>query len=115
MAATEAPPRWDLTPIFTGLEARDFNGAFEGVYAGVDRLVALYDKLEIRATEQRPVVDDDVAALESVLDATNELQTELRPVVTYLYGLITTKRRDTVAAAQPMEMHGRAATIGRLA
>jgi pepF/M3 family oligoendopeptidase len=115
MAGTDAPPRWDLTPIFAGLAAREFNGALEGVYAGVDRLVALYDKLEIRATEPRPVVDEDVAALESVLDATNELQTELRPVVTYLYGLITTNSRDDLAAARHVELQSRAAPLAPLA
>jgi oligoendopeptidase F len=115
MAATEAPPRWDLTPIFAGLEARDFNGALEGVYARVDRLVALYDELEIRATEPRPVADDDVAALESVLGATNELQAELRPVVTYLYGLITTDSRDDLAAARHVELQSRAAPLAPLA
>ena len=50
MTATQAPPRWDLDPIFAGLEDRTFNNALEGVYAGVDRLVALYDELDIRAT-----------------------------------------------------------------
>ena len=71
MTATETPPRWDLTPIFSGLEDRSFNGALEGVYARVDRLVALYDELDVRATEARAVTDADVAALESVLNATN--------------------------------------------
>src|SRR5262245_57336544 len=104
MAVTDAPPRWDLTPIFAGLEARDFNGALEGVYARVDRLVALYEELGIRTTDPRPVVADDVAALESVLDATNELQTELRPVVTFLYGRITTDSRDDLAAARHVEL-----------
>ncbi len=115
MAPTAAPPRWDLTPIFAGLDGRDFSGALEGVYAGVDRLVALYDKLDIRATEPRAVADDDLAALESVLDATNELQAELRPVVTYLYGLITTDSRNDVAAARYVELQTRAAPLAPLA
>jgi pepF/M3 family oligoendopeptidase len=115
MAATEAPPRWDLTPIFGGLEARDFNGALEGVYARVDRLIALYDELGIRATETRAVRDADVAALESVLDATNELQTELRPIATYLYGLISTDSRDDLAASRHVELQSRAAPLAPLA
>jgi pepF/M3 family oligoendopeptidase len=114
MAATDAPPRWDLTPIFAGLDERDFNGALEGVYARIDRLVVLYDKLEIRATDARPVADDDLASLESVLDATNELQSELRPIVTYLYGLITTDSRDDVAAARYVELQTRAAPLAPL-
>jgi pepF/M3 family oligoendopeptidase len=115
MAATDAPPRWDLTPIFAGLDDRHFNSSLEGVYARVDRLVALYDKLEIRATESRPVDDDAIAALESVLDATNELQAELRPVITYLYGLISTDSRDDLAASRFVELQTRAAPLAPLA
>ena len=63
MTATETPPRWDLTPIFSGLDDRNFNGALEGVYASVDRLVALYDELDVRAAEPRGVTDADVTAL----------------------------------------------------
>src|ERR1700733_13787621 len=107
MTATQAPPRWNLDPIFAGLEDRGFNNALEGVYARVDRLVVLFDELDIRAREARPgahaelrargarpVPDADVAALESVLEATNELQSELRPIATYLYALVSTDSRN---------------------
>ena len=98
MTTSEAPPRWDLTPIFSGLDDRAFTGAVEGLYAGVDRLVALYEELDIRDTAPRPVTDADVAALESVLDATNELQDELRPLAMYLYALISTDSHNDAAA-----------------
>ena len=111
---TEAPPRWDLTPIFSGLEEREFNGALEGVYASVDRLVALYDELDIRATDGRAVSDADVTALETVLAATNELQGELRPIATYLYALLSTDSRDDLAAARYVELQTRASPIAPL-
>jgi len=114
MTVTDRPPRWDLSPIFTGLEDRDFNGALEGVYARVDRLAVLYDKLDIRATQPRPIDDDDVTALETVLDATNELQDELRPVVTYLYGVISTDSRNDLAAGRYVELQTRAAPLAPL-
>jgi len=114
MTATDTPPRWDLTPIFSGLDDREFNGALEGVYARVDRLVALYDELDVRATAPRAVTDADVSALESVLDATNELQSELRPVVTYLYALVTTDSRDDLAASRHVELQTRAAPLASL-
>ena len=114
MTATQAPPRWDLVPIFAGLEDRGFNNALEGVYAGVDRMVALYDELDIRASEPRPVDAADVTALESVLDATNELQAELRPIATYLYALVSTDSRDDVAASRHVELQTRAAPLAAL-
>ena len=114
MTATQAPPRWDLDPIFAGLEDRGFNSALEGVYARVDRLVALYDDLDIRAREPRPVDDADVTALESVLEATNELQSELRPIATYLYALVSTDSRNDVAASRHVELQTRAAPLAPL-
>jgi hypothetical protein len=92
MTTTDAPPRWDLSPIFGGVDDRSFNIALEGVYARIDRLVALYDELDVRDTAPRAVEDADVSALESVLHATNELQAELRPISTYLYALISTEQ-----------------------
>jgi pepF/M3 family oligoendopeptidase len=115
MTATQAPPRWDLDPIFLGLEDRGFNIALEGVYARVDRLVAMHDELDIRAHESRAVDDADVAALEAVLDATNELQSELRPIATYLYAVVSTNSRDDVAASRYVELQTRAAPLAPLA
>jgi oligoendopeptidase F len=114
MTATDIPPRWDLDPIFPGLDDRSFNGALEGVYARVDRLVALYDDLDIRTTAARAVTDADVTALEAVLDATNELQAELRPVATYLYALVSTNSRDDLAASRHAELQTRAAPLAPL-
>ncbi|HTK15039.1 MAG TPA: M3 family oligoendopeptidase [Acidimicrobiia bacterium] len=115
MTATEAPPRWDLNPIFGGVDDRSFNIALEGVYARIDRLSALYDELDIRDTEPRGVTDADVAALESILDATNELQSELRPVSTYLYALISTDSRNDLAASRHVELQTRGAPLAPLA
>ena len=114
MTATDIPPRWDLTPIFPGLDDRTFNGALEGVYARVDRLVALYDELDIRTTAARAVTDADVTALEAVLEATNELQAELRPVATFLYALVSTDSRDDLAASRHAELQTRAAPLAPL-
>ena len=61
--------------------------------------------------EPRAVTDADVAALETCSTATNELQTELRPVNAYLYGLVTTDSRNERAG----RAHGRAADAHRRA
>jgi oligoendopeptidase F len=114
MTLTDAPPRWDLTPIFPDLDDRAFSGALEGVYAQVDRLAALYDELDIRATEPRAVTDADVAAVDAVLASTNHLQAELRPVATYLYALISTDSRNDQAVARHVELQTRAAQLAPL-
>jgi oligoendopeptidase F len=114
MTATDAPPRWDLDPIFDGVDGRRFTDALEGLYAGIDRLSALYDELDIRATEPRAATDADVAAVESVLQATNDLQLELRPISTYLYALISTDSRNDRAAARHVELQTRGAPLAAL-
>ncbi|MDQ1532555.1 MAG: hypothetical protein QOF28_316, partial [Actinomycetota bacterium] len=115
MTTTGAPPRWDLDPIFAGLDDRAFTDALEGAYAGIDRLSALYDELGIRETDPRTPTDADVAGLEAVLDATNELQGELRRLTAYLYALTTTDSRDDRAAARQVELQTRAAPLTPLA
>ena len=115
MTITDAPPRWDLTPIFTGLDDRAFTNSLEGVFATVDRLLALYNELGIRATEPRPITDDDLAGLETALNESNELADELRTLSTYLYARITTDSRDDDAAARTVEMQTRTAPLGPLA
>jgi pepF/M3 family oligoendopeptidase len=114
MTLTDAPPRWDLTPIFPGIEDRAFTGALEGVYAQVDRLAALYDQFDVRATEPRAVTEADVTAVNAVLASTNHLQAELRPVATYLYALVTTDSRNDQAAARYVELQTRAAQLAPL-
>ena len=115
MTTTGTPPRWDLDPIYRGLDDRAFTSAVEGVYAGIDRLAALYDERDIRATDPREPTDADVAGLEAVLDATNELQAELRRLTAYLYALTTTDSRDDRAAARQVELQTRAAPLAPLA
>src|SRR5215468_7000714 len=114
MAGTETVPRWDLTPIFAGTGDRAFYGALEGIYADVDRLVTYFDEHDIRATEPRPVTDDDIATLESILGEVNALQTKMRVVSTFLYALTTTDSRDDAAAASMVELQTRSAALGPL-
>ena len=104
MTTTETPPRWDLSPIFAGLDDRAFGGALEGIFAAVDRLGAQFDEYDIRATEPRSVTDRDVQALEAVLTETNDVQSQMRIVSTYLYALVTTDSRDDQAAANMVEL-----------
>jgi oligoendopeptidase F len=115
MTQTASPPRWDLTPIYAGLDDRAFTGALEGVYADVDRLAARYDELGIRAIEPRAATDADIAGLETVLEATNEIQIELRRLSAYLYALTTTDSRDDRAAALQVELQTRTAALAPLA
>lgn len=112
--ATSAPPRWDLAPIFSGLDDRDFLAALELAYADVDRLAARYDELEVRACASRAPGDADRRAIDEVLATTNGLQIRLRRLSAYLYALVTTDSRDDHAAALTVELQTRTAALGPL-
>jgi oligoendopeptidase F len=112
VSPAEHAPRWDLTPIFHSLDDRAFTDAIEGIFASVDRLVALYDGLGIRGVGPREPTDVDISALERALEATNALQTELRPLSAYLNGLVTTDSREERAASLMVELQTRTAVLG---
>src|SRR3954471_23412318 len=91
-------PRWDLTPFFPGVDSRELAAAQEAVGAGLTRLHALYDEHDGRGAEPHAPSPEEVAALEEVLAATNELHEDMRPLTAYLYGLTNTDTRDEQAA-----------------
>jgi pepF/M3 family oligoendopeptidase len=91
-------PRWDLTPLFPGVGSRELAAAHEAVGAGLTRLTALYDEHDVRGAEPHPPSPEEVAALEEVLAATNELHEDMRPLTAYLYGLTNADTRDEQAA-----------------
>ncbi len=51
---TESLPRWSVADVHEGLEARSFVDALERIGAGAERLVALFDEHDVRATDRRP-------------------------------------------------------------
>jgi pepF/M3 family oligoendopeptidase len=99
VTVTEQLPTWDVTPFFASLDDRELSAAHEGVIAGVDRLVALYDEHDVRATEPRAIDAAVVSSVETVLAATNELHEQIRLVTAYLHTHITTDARNDRAAA----------------
>ena len=42
-------PRWSIADVFESLDARDFTDAMERSTADVERLVAFFDELGVRA------------------------------------------------------------------
>jgi pepF/M3 family oligoendopeptidase len=89
VTATESLPTWDTTSIFPSLESRELSIAHEAVVADVARLVALYDRHDVRGGDK--VLDDDaVAAVEEVLAATNDLLEQSRVVEAYAYAFTST-------------------------
>jgi oligoendopeptidase F len=111
-------PTWDLTPFFPSLGSRELLGAHEGLVADIARLGALYDRHGVRAIEDReagtPVSHDEVGAFEDVLDATNDVQEQVRLVTAYLHGFISTDTHDDEATALQSQLQPHLARLRTL-
>ena len=88
----DALPRWDVRTFFPSVQSREVAVAHEGVVADLARLVALYDRHDVRGGEPRPPTDADLAALDEVIGATNELLEQVRTLSAYLYTFVVDRR-----------------------
>ena len=107
-------PRWDVSTFFPSVESRELALAHEGVEADLSRLVALYDRHDVRGGPPRPPTAEDVAALDEVLDATNELLEQSRLIGAYLYTFVTTDASDEAAAALRSRLQTELAEMAKL-
>jgi oligoendopeptidase F len=102
-------PRWDVTSFYPSLDSPEFAAAHEGLGAGIDRLAALYEERDVRAT-----AEPDLSAVDEVLDATNELFDGLRLVNAYVHAFVSTDARDDRAQALASELRALVAPLGPL-
>ncbi len=111
-AATAAPPRWRLDPLFSGLGDRALVAAMEEVGAEADRLRALCDDRDVRGGPPRPISSADATTAEEVLEATNALLARMRLVGAYLHARVTTDARDAEASRLQAAFGARTAAVG---
>ena len=90
-------PTWSVSDVHDSLDARSFTDAMERSSADVDRLVALFEKLDIRAQAPRPPVAADAAAAERAIDELNRVSAELAILRVYAYSVVSTDSRDARA------------------
>lgn len=111
---TDPLPHWDTTAFFPALGSRAFTDAHEGLRADLARLGALYDRHDVRGGD--PVTDADAAAaaLDEVIEATNDLMDQVRLVSAYLYAFVSTDARDDDAARRQAALQQELADMVRL-
>ena len=93
----ETLPRWNVTDVHASLDARSFVDAMERSAADVDRLVALFDELDIRAQTPRVPVLADGTAADRAIDELNRVSAELAILRVYAYSIVSTDSRDAPA------------------
>jgi pepF/M3 family oligoendopeptidase len=111
---TETLPHWDVSPFFPSLDSRELTVGHEEVVADLARLVALYDRHDVRGGEPRSPTDADVAAFDEVVSATNDLMERVRLISAYLYTFISTDSGNDAAAGLRSRLQAELTDLTRL-
>lgn len=104
-------PRWSVADVHESLDSRSFTDALERAGADADRLVALFDELDIRAAAARGVTSDDGAAADRVLEELNRVTEHLDQLRVYVYATVSTDSRNQRAQALYSEVRQLDATL----
>ncbi len=107
-------PHWDMTAVFPSLDSREVAVAHESTVADLARLVALYDRHDVRGGEPRPLTQADGAAVDEVIEATNALLEQVRTLSAYLAAFVTTDATDDVAAGLRSRLQTELTDVARL-
>ena len=107
----ETLPRWSTADVHESVEARSFRMAMEARRADADRLVALFDELDVRAAEPRSPSADDGERADRAIAAYNRAVEELEVLDAYVYAIVATDSRDEQAQSLLSEIETIEATI----
>jgi len=94
-----ALPHWSVADVHESLGSRSFIDALERSAADVDRLVALFDELDIRATPDRAPTPSDASAADQTISEMNRVIADLSILRVYAYSIVATDSRDAAAQA----------------
>jgi pepF/M3 family oligoendopeptidase len=118
MGAKATLPRWDMTPVFPGLESSEFDQAFTGVVRQIDQLGAFFDAERIDGAsdvkEGASAGEQTVEALERALERLNATIQSYRTLSAYISSFVTTNTRDTLAQARYSELQRQSARLAQL-
>jgi pepF/M3 family oligoendopeptidase len=103
-----------MSVVFASPDSREFAVAHEDVGARVARLVALYDRCDVRRGERHRPTPDEVAAFEEVLGETNDLSAHARTLTAYLLAFVSTDAGDATAARLLSALETELATLQTL-
>ena len=99
-----ALPRWSVADVHQSFDARSFTDAMESAGAGVTRLEALFEELNVRAITPRPVQSADGEAADSVISTFNTVVEAQEILGAYIYATVSTDSRNERAQGLLSEM-----------
>lgn len=101
MSTVAELPRWDLDPLFPGLESEKFQRAWAELERQLGELKALYDQHQIGARPARPT---DREVFETLIERINTFGETLTPLFNYLIMRVDTDSSDTASQAKLSEL-----------
>lgn len=108
---TEFLPTWDLSPIFSGIDSKDFEDAFAYVGEEIDELMVLFDKHQVGVTDGTLPPG---AAFDEILRGISGLSDRIEIVYAFIYGLVSTDARDAKAQAKLSELQDYLVELSKL-
>jgi oligoendopeptidase F len=101
---TDSLPRWSVTDVHESFNSRSFSDAQEQSTADVERLIALFDELDIRSASKGALTDTDGAAADRAIREFNRVSADLDLLDAYVYATVSTDSRNAQAQALMSEI-----------
>jgi pepF/M3 family oligoendopeptidase len=105
MSTQNTLPRWDMTPIYPGMDSKEFEEGLTGVVREINDLAALFDAHHVM--KQPPATSLDhktIRAFETVIERYNAVLEAARTLSVYIECFVTTNSHDTLAQAKLSEL-----------
>jgi len=113
---TTAPtlPHWDMSVVYSSLDAPEFASDFAALIGDIDALVVLFDTHRIDKRERAPLDEQTIAAFGDTVAALNAIFERVRTLRAYIYSFVATNSRDTQAQARMSEFQQGAVRLSQL-
>lgn len=107
-------PHWDMTVVYPGLTAPEFEQSFRSVIDSIAGLVQLFDAKGIAARPAAPLSPDDIEVFEAVTTRYNDVVAQTRTLSAYISSFVATNSRDDLAQARMSEMQQHVMRLNQL-
>ena len=101
MSIAKTLPHWDMTPIYPGMDSKEFADGFSNAVRDIENLAKLFDDHRIMKLPAAPALhEDSIQAFETVIEQYNAVLEATETLAVYIMCFVTTNSHDTVAQAK---------------
>src|SRR5205823_5682282 len=98
-------PHWDMTPIYPGMDSKEFADGFANTVQDIENLAKLFDDYSIMKLPDVPVLHgDNIQAFEKVIEQYNTVLEATETLAVYIMCFVSTNSHDTLAQAKLSEL-----------